>query len=438
MTTLTCHASVMYLNTVDALISTRTGAAEEAWGRAEYRLGGLKWRMELPRGLVLSTEVCAMDDGMDFMLGLCHESLADVIDLLQQVKSGRIGLDIETSQLLSGRSETWEQHARDFWTVVVHALLSHREGDDALRARVQAALCSPPPSSKRSWPSKQAFAELRAHWETLPLEARINMTVLSSREFWFVQACDIAIASSVVSGFKKQELDVDKNRLLEQLRRQCKISSSLDVQFDPLPKICINAEFAAEPGCLEEIHRRAVWHRNEKNAVLRAALFCNFEVLCRRSCFVVTDLSFTWADMDRLVATLILEALLHWHSMNLRADAFVQKALAKLHETTLRKLQRRQEKRRATQARKATETAAMLSAQRASQLTERELHGPEANSVRQAEEARRRGEERRQERLHIRHLLAQWPSWDVSCLQVYNSFLSAPPPEKLSTRYHEW
>jgi hypothetical protein len=87
---------------------------------------------------------------------------------------------------------------------------------------VQAALRNPSPSSKRSWPSKQAFSELKAHWETLPLETRIDMTVLSSREFWFVQACDIAIASSVISGFKKTGLDVDKSSLLEQLRRQCK------------------------------------------------------------------------------------------------------------------------------------------------------------------------------------------------------------------------
>ena len=467
LTALTGHTSVLYLNATDKLMAMRTGTAEEERARAEYRLGDLQWCLDRPRELLLSSEFCAADDSMDFMLSQCLQSLDEVLELVQQVKYGRIDFDMETSRLVSGRSETWEMHARDFWTVIVHEICSHLEGEDASRAHIMAALHKPVPSSKRSWPSKQAFLELKAYWEKLSPEARTDMTLLSSDEFWFVQACDIAIASSVVLSFKQKGLTIDAQGLLKQLRRQCKLTSSLETQFDPLPKISINAVFAAEPGCLDEIYKRAVWHSDEKSAILMMALFSRFEELCRGNGFLVADPTCTWADMDRLVATLILEALLHRHSMVMRASEFLRKELAdermRAEATALRKQQRRQEKRKAVQAQKVAGTAAMLLAEKERQLAEQERQlaeqerraaerlRAESEAMREVQEEmrvqmevqRRLCEERRlwerqQEKLRIQRLLAVSPTWDASCLQVSNTFLSFLPPSQPFSKHHEW
>jgi len=470
LTTLSCSASILYLNVAEKLLTTRSSKAEAAAARKEFHLVDLEWRLEHPRRLLLGAELCRSDAGMDFIVSFCDQTLEEVLELVQQARSDRIDFDADTSRLVSGRSETWAAHARDFWAIVVHDLLAHLQEDTERLKLVNAVLTRPPPSSRRSWPPRQAFAELKAGWEKLAPEDRANMTVLSSSEFWLVQACDVAIASAVLLSLDRQGFAVDANDLVKALRRQCKVTSNLEVRFDPVPRLMLSAAFVAQPDCLDEVYKRAVWHGHEKAAILRTALCYRFEELCRSEENVAADPSCTWADMERLVATLILEALLFRQGMLGKAERFLereQEAERRLLEAAAaQKQQKRQDKRQAARERRAAEAAALALAERERRLAEEERRLAEeerraAETRREAAEAcraaqeevrvdaevRRRLEEerrvweRRQEKERIRKLLATAPSLDadVSCLQISQTFLTfLPGPALAFSRYNEW
>ena len=457
LTTIRCNDMVLYMWIADQMLALRNSEPEdqnafreEKLARDAFRLHDLEWNMtRRPRLMRFGEAFYEADDAMDFMLAHCVDSLDDCQELLQQAKSGRVGFDAETNTLLSGRSWAWPDHAKDFWTLVVSDILQHLDSA-ASYARcvrfVREALTKPPASAKRSWPSKKDFADLKEGWKTLDVEERIRMTAASSSEYWFVQACDVAMAAVTLSALRGTSLEVNL-LVLENLRMRAKLVASIDVNELPVPRIMLNAEYVMDPDCLEDLYKKSVRHVTEKVALVRKALCCNWEELFKnhRRPAVIASSTSTWADVERVIATLILEVLLQRRALVLKVkEAVLQHQQTDMLSTAEAACRKKREKRQATRAKQ----AALMKAEGERRLAEAERQSAEdgrraAEAERQrAEELRRSQEEarvqaeverrlyeqgliveRREERCRILALLQKSPSWDISCLRVSRTFL---------------
>jgi len=472
LTSLACSATVLYLRLAEQMLAKRTSQREQQEARAAFRLEDLQWSMEQPRLLLVGGSFCSADDAMDFMLGHCLDDLEECLELVRQAKSGRVGVDAATLSLVSGRSATWEQHARDLWTLIIHDVVLHMEsaGPNAqCLSNIRAALARPPPSAKRSWPSKKALTEIKASWEQLGVEERIRMTALSLNEYWFVQACDIAMAAVTLTECMKRRLGVDLP-VLESARGQSRILASLDINTDPDGRITLSPDFVAHPGCLEELYKKSVWHATEKVELVRKALCCRYEGLFQEDRLfqqdrptLVADRSTTWADVERVVATLILEGIIQRHSLLRKAAEFLvrqeklseqtaEEAAKRKKDKQKRKKQEAKEQHAALMLAEKEREAAEVARQRAEEgrmMAESERTKAE-DSRRAQEEARvcaeverrlheeRRLEQAREEKRVVLALLAKAPSWDISNLRVSRTFLDVEEDPASVMFYKEW
>lgn len=460
LTSVACNAVVLYLRIADQMLVARSKKAEEKEGRARFRLEGLEWNMEHPRLLLISTAVCEADDTMDFVLGLCRDE-DECLELVQQAKCGRVGFDAEAATLISGRSSTWEAHARDFWTLVVHDITLHVEAagshPQALR-NVKLALTKPVSCSTRSWPNKKSFARLKENWERLDVEERVRMTTLSPNEFWFIQACDVSLAGSTVMACKRSGLGLDLP-VLKSLRERSRIIANLDVNVDSVVRVMLNAEFVMDPRCLDELYKKSVQQISEKAALVRMALCCRYDGLVTSSA-LVADSSCTWADVERVVATLVLECMFQRVELMTKAASFLtqhhQKAVAKAQEAAQRRREKQKEKRQ--QVREMT--SALEKAERDRELAELERQKAEETRMAaeterlKAEELRMSQEEvrvaagverqlyeaarRKEERQKTLEMLSKAPSWDISFLSVTRTFLNYRESEMPTFHIRDW
>jgi hypothetical protein len=461
LTSLECNPSVFYLHAAEHLIVSRSSETEEREGRAAFRLTGLEWKLTPPRLLVLGADFCGAGDSMDFALGLCAKTLDECLELVQQAKSGRVGFDTETNCLMSGRSGTWEQHAGDFWTLVVHDICLHLE-EATSRARcignVMAALAKPPPSARRSWPSKQTFAELKSTWARLDVEERVRMTMLSPNEYWFVQACDSAMVAATLLACKRESLRMNVS-LLRNAREQSRIIANMDVRVDT-GAVMLSSKYVMDPNCLDELHRKSMWHATEKLALVRLALCCRYEGLFEEGRpAIVADVASTWVDVERVVSTLVIESMLQRMSIMRKAVNFLLHHEALTEEAAEKAARLKREKQLAKRGEARERKAALLRAEKDRALAElarerAELARQEAEERRvAAEEARRAQEELRvvaevERRLHEERraeekrstltLLARAPSWDLSCLRVCRTFLDYHELEEPVLISKEW
>lgn len=463
---MTCNAVVLYLRIAEKMLVARSSKEDETEGRSRFRLADLEWSMEHPRLLLLSPAVCEADDAMDFMLGLCLATTDECLELVQQAKSGRVGFDAETNALVSGRSSTWEQHARDFWTLVVHDICLHMEssGSHARCIRnVKSALTKPVSSPTRSWPNKKTFSKLKESWARLDVAERVRMTTLSTNEYWFIQACDICLASGTLVACKKSSLGVDLP-LLKSLRERSKIISNLEVNVDAVVRIMMSSAFVMDPRCLEELYSKAARQVTEKADLVRMALCYRYDGLLEEgSPALVANSTSNWTDMERVVATLVLECMLQRFALMSKAADFVtqynQDAELKAYEAAERKRDKRQEKKRAaremqmalTRAEQERELAE-LSRQKAEETRRAaEAERAKAEELRVSQEEARvlsemerrlyeewRAEQRKEERQKTLEMLAKAPSWDISFLRVTRTFLDYHEPEMSLFAVKDW
>lgn len=410
-TSVTCKSVVLYMSMTEQILVARSSNEEEKQARSRFRLDDLEWS-QCPWLMMISPAACKADDTMDFMLGLCVKTADECLELVQRVKSGNIGVNMETNIFVFDRYSTWDQHATDFWTLVVHDITLHLEALGSYAQCIQnvrAALSKPPPSSTRSWPAKKTFAELKKTWERLGVEDRIRMTTLSSNEFWFVQACDTAVATETLAACKRRNLRIDIHVLVETFRKRSGIIASLNVIMDPIARIEMNANFVMNPRCLDEIYKKSARHTAEKIEVARLVLSGRYEDLFKDGApKLAADSSSTWADVERVVATLVLECMLQKIAlMNKTADF----AIRIIEEAAYEAWEAAQKKRETQKAQKAKRREAEK---------ERMTAEVEMRKVEEAKEAKERSEMERRATLVM---LSKAPSWDISCLGIYRTFL---------------
>jgi len=386
-TSLTCSAIVLYLRLAEQTLVSRSTKQEEKLARRTFRLEGLGWIVTYPRLLLLGRDICRAEDGMDFMLSQCTGTLEECLSLVQQAKSGRVGVDLKLNVLMTGRSSSWAEHARDFCTLVIYDIISHMNGGVASRLQcirgLRVALTKPPLSTRRSWPAKKTFLEVKANWSQLNVGERIFMTTLSNSEYWFIQACDVAVATVTKVELSKQIFNVEE-QLLEKLRERFKLLASLDVRVAPVARIELTPEYVMNSSCLDELYKKSVWHTPEKERLVRTALCFRYESLFLKGVpAIVAHSSSTWADVERVVATLLLECILQRYALVKEAGEFQRQ-----HDeaTTLSSVEASRKKHAKTKVKRQARVreAALLQGEREERLAE--VAKQEAQEMRLASE----------------------------------------------------
>ena len=170
--------------------------------------------------------------------------------------------------------------------------------------------------------------------------------------------------------------------------------------------------------------------------------------------------SCTWADVERVVATLVLECMFQRVELMAKAASFLtqhhQEAALKAQEATHRKKEKQKEKRKQVRemslALEKAERDREL-AELARQKAEETRRTAEAERLK-AEEVRRSQEEarvaaeverrlyeaarRKEERQKTLEMLSKAPSWDISFLSVTRTFLDYREPETPTFHIKDW
>ena len=469
--TLACNATVLYLRVAGhrlaALrsIDQAPSLDDEQAVREACRVGEFEWSLQPPRTLTPSRLLCEQEDTMDLALSLCVPTLGELEALLIEVRSGRI------SAVSSRFPSTWREWAGQIYTFLVIETIVRIDAPaflEVCRLNVQYALTKPPPSKLRSWPPKKLFGELKRSWDKMDVEQRVRMSVLSSKEYWFIQACDFATVNATLLMMQSKNAGVTLAGL-ETARKGTHLLTNLDVKVDPVLEIFLSASFVVDSGCLDSLYRRAVWHAADKDALLRQALcFPNDALFQQEPVAICAFKTATWVDIDRVVSTLLLEGILQRYAMEIQfnqARIEHEKKCALEAERDRQAASRvRQENKKAKRLKKlalsgAKKTQTLLDDE-LSEITETsqestrddcspqvEESGPASNtsdprtvaaslrtSTLEMEEvdAEYDGLHRvstagrrlsSAERLRTRELLEKAPSWDASCLHVCRTFV---------------
>jgi hypothetical protein len=363
---LKCAASVRYLYVSEELLARRLSRA----GREAFRLEGLGWwSIENPQMLMLGEALCAAADAMAFMLKCCARTVSECREILQQAKSGRIAIDSAENVLLSGRCSSWEEHAREVYTLILHEMLQRRDRASWRKqclANVHAALEGPRPSQRRSWPSKSELATLQAEWTELSTEERLEASAIAAGFFWFVQACDVALVARALKHADLADERADR-RLLRKAREASRLLMNLEVTLTGERQITLLSEFVASPDCLELLQQKAVRHVKDKENLVSLALTISYEDLVSAgSPCLMAGLAATWLDLERIVATVLLENLVQRTGLmsKLRAEMRArevqdaERAAAVRHAAQQRRKCRKQAELRALQQARAQAAAA--------------------------------------------------------------------------------
>lgn len=463
MLTLACNSTVLFLRVSEhrlvalgSVAKMRCPGDEEA-ARKAYRTDQFEWRMAPPRTLLPSRLLCEQDDAMDFALSLCVSSVGELEGLLKEVRSGRI------SAVSSRFPSTWKEWAGLVYTFLVvetivridaHAFL------EVCRINVQHALTRPPPSKLRSWPPKKLFGDLKKRWEAMDVEQRVRMTLLSSREYWFIQACDFATVNATLRTMESEIADVTVAGL-ETARKATDLLTHLEVKVEPVLELFLSAAFVMQVGCLDKLYQKASWHATEKDVLLRHALcFPNDALFHEKPVLICAMATASWTDLDRVVSTLLLEGILQRYAMEVQfeqARAEHEEKIASEAELSRQAAsKKRQERKRAKRLKKTqaltddepgeTSKPSPECSPDDSSLPEEDIRlastSPDLRtfaaalslSTRETEKMDVEREEVQNlpaagrqlssaERTRTLKLLATAPSWDVSCLQVRNTFI---------------
>lgn len=421
---ISCGCSVTYLRISEVMLASRSTRDEIERAREEYMLNDLEWAMERPRSVSPGREVCEDDAFMDFLVEFCRMPNSEVIDLVQHSKSPLVPVDRIQRKLSSGRATTWEGFARDFWAVLLFDMSTHTEAAsnrrlcfEIIKTLLEKKDVQP---ARRSWPTQRTLQEVREEWETLSLEDRVKLTNMTSSEYWFVQACDLAMTCSNFRSLKKLGLQLAEDSVMFRPEIQGTIISNLRVEVGPELYLMLSEEFLAQPDCLKLLIDKSLRSAAEKDALL--AIVYSFRFECIFESGVLKEefqAESSWARVERIVATLLLDHLLRrlQHVKTCRAQAKageLEKQIA-----SLQKKQEAQQKRRLKAREKRTQ-GTMLQ-QPPALLSSDQGEGSEAWKA------------------DVRSFLASAPSWDASCLYVDKTFISlkeepSPSDEDLEER----
>jgi len=377
---LKCPASVRYLYVGGELLARRLSRA----GCEAFRLEQLEWWSAAdPQMLLLGKDLCAAADAMTFMLKWCARTDSECREILQQAKSGRLALDSAEKVLLSGRCATWEAYAREVYTLILHEMLQHMDRASWRKqclANVHMALAGPRPSQHRSWPSRSELATLQAEWAELSTEERLEASAIAAGFFWFVQACDVALVARALKHADLADARADR-RLLRKAREASRLLTNLEVTLTGERQITLLPEFVESADCLELLQQKAVRHVKDKESLVSLALTTSYEdLVCGRAPSLMADAAATWLDLERIVATVLLENLV-------QRTGLMSKLRAEMRAREAQDAERAAAVRRAAQQRRKRRKQAELQAQ--------------------AQAAEARGDERRR----VAALLAAAPSW---------------------------
>lgn len=409
-----CGCAVVYLKIAEALLVARSPLAETLVARQRYLLDAIEWRMEPPRHVLPGDAVCCDETFMHFVLELCGAPLDAFLTTIQHARSPLVPVDRVNRRLASGRADTWTSYAKEFWSVLLFDMVLHMEAASnrfvCLKV-VQDLLERPFKSSeRRSWPSAKLFKELKHEWGSLSVEEKVRLSTMSSCEYWFIQACDLATATANFQWLKKAGLQPNQDAPIFQPEVQGTVLSSLRVEVGPELYLMMSDDFVQRKDCLDLLHQKGVTSLVEKEEIVRLVYCFRYESIFEGGkvgeAFRGTS---SWQRVERLLATLLLDQLVG-RLKHIRAIRRFK--LEKEQEEAFAQLTRKQEltrKKRLRALRKREEAAAAREAA-AKPPEEREEGDSDAPDACVDAKAA------------IRALLERSPCWDTSSLRVTRTF----------------
>lgn len=272
----------------------------------KMRLHDAEWRLTPPLLLRFSEGFCTQDDAVDFMIDKAADSMEDWLQILSQSARGVVQL---TRDHLD---EGLQRLAREVYTIMLACIIVHvKRYDYRIRTslgNVVTALKRPREINLRSWPSKKAMGDLTATWATLSMNDRIKASGLAPAVYWFIQACDKVVSSSLQYCYERKGLGPCQEVLLA-ARERTELLSRLDVDVGCVLRL--SPELAGSPRCLSLLHRLSLKTAVEKEILLRIATGEGYQsVVLSDETYVSKGGPRTWEDIERILATLFLAGLL--------------------------------------------------------------------------------------------------------------------------------
>lgn len=394
-----CYCRAMYLHVARGILLGKTPKALQASKQEEYILEAMEWNLDDNRSFQLSETFCQRDDGFDVMLSGSLEKEEEVLELLFVSSSNIIGVCAGGEGMLCDRASTWRELALDTWSIVLSAFSSRLVARDNVRLvslqLLHASLRAPPPSSRRSWPCRKAFARLKELWETMNPRARRDASELRSEIFWYIQASDVAASALSLLQLHKQGLSHPSldTSILRKFRSSSEILSHLAHEEG---RVSLSSEYCSRGDALDLLRSKAVWHASQKQVITRAVFQCNYKdvIACKKPIPLVAQKQTLFTDVERVTATLLLTRLLDTSETKRKAE-----------EDTIRWKQ-------AEDLKKFNANQRKLAKQRGLKLA----------AAKKAIQSAGQGVLSQQEKFRTHRLLATSPTWDISCLKVKRTF----------------
>ena len=298
-------APVLYLSRLRERLTQEQKLDEDLW--RETRLDGAEWKLTAPRHLRFSQEFCARDDAMEFMIASASDSMEGWMEILRRSAQGADAPPVHDSSLSAPR-----RFSRELYTVMMACIIVHvMKHDERIRASLSnllGALKRPTEISVRSWPSKRAMGELQEAWAAMSADERVDASSLSSAVYWFVQACDMVVSSSLRYWCERRGLG-DGHEVVTTARERTEILSRVDVH--PGFELVMSPELASRPDCLSLLHRLSLKQAVEKEALLQLTTSDAYKsAVMNNDTYVSKCEPRSWDDIERVLATFFLAGLL--------------------------------------------------------------------------------------------------------------------------------
>lgn len=409
-----CGCAVVYLKIAEALLVSRSTQEQILEARRCFRLESTQWKMEPPRHVRPGAGVCEDDGFMDFVLELCTASLDELLLIVKHARSPLVPVDRANRKLASGRASTWEDFAREFWSVLLFDMVLHMKAasDRWLCLEVVKDLVERPLSvcAVRSWPSPRIYKKLKEEWATLSVEERVRLTTMTPCEYWFIQACDFVTAASSFKWLKRTGIQAHQDAAIFQPQIQGLLLSNLRVEVGPELYLMLSEDFVQRREALDLLHQMAVQSLVEKDEIVRLVYSFRFESIFEGEKIAGDfQINCSWKKVERIAATLLLDHLLERLAHIQAIKRF--KHLAAEEEAFLRACKKQ------TASRK-----------RKSRIRERKQGSEQPAASTKREKLEEAPEEDWLEA--TRALLERSPRWDISCLRVRHTFLEYLTPRQ--------
>jgi len=326
-------------------------AAVEA-SRRRVGLHEVEWQDGKPRTACLSLRFCARDRSFESILGAATPDAAEFQEIWDDLAALHVVGNAEGA--LGKRGSSWEQAARHFFTLALAFMLERcRLAKGQPLAELRRVLQGPLPRTLRSWPAKKALAELRAAWAGMAPVERLQLTRITGSAVRFVQTCELAVRGWAVEQCRRRGLPevglLDDS--LQALRLDCLAYEYVEGR---LRGMHLKESFLAEAGCLDHLCGHSVRSVVDAEDLVQVALASSPQLVEVLPVLVLHGTGSTWADLARIVCTLVLhQALQNFAVRQQAAQRLAQaSASAQLSEQQRRrqKAQRRGAKAKAAEA----------------------------------------------------------------------------------------